>query len=272
MSIPYIDLGGEGQELHFAHANGFHPLSYQKFLKPIISKYHVEASLFKPFWPDSDPSDLSSWTQMAEHLIKYSEERGQKKLIGIGHSMGCIISLMAQLKKPELFSKLVLIEPVVLPTHYYWGQKLPLFIKKKVNPVAKIALRRKDKWKSKEQAYEYLRPKKVFVNIPDDAFADYINHSIIDDPAGGVKLAYSKEWEAQVYCTAPNPWRAIKSIKIPTMVVRGAKTDVISPDTWAQWKDIKPNFNFIDVELSGHLVPFERAEALSKIVLSFLES
>ena len=269
MQIPSIDLGGEGELVHMAHANGFHPMMYRDLMSTLTSRYTVKAKLFRPYWSD-DYTKLKSWKLLGDDLIEYFDQEGFKNVIGIGHSMGGIASVLAMAKRPDLFSKLVLLEPVILMPRYYLSRFLPKKLRLRIIPVAKIALKRKDHWDSKEHAYQALKSKRVFKDIPDNVFRDYINYGTKDHPDGGVTLSYSKEWEAQVYMNSANPWPALKALKIPVLIVRGANTNVISNESWHFMKSTLKSFTFKEIEDGGHLVPFEKKSEISKLILDFI--
>ena len=269
MQIPSVDLGGEGELIHMAHANGFHPMMYRDLMSELTPHYQVKAKLFRPFW-DDDHHQLKSWKLLGDDLIRYFDQEGLRDIVGIGHSMGGVASVLAMAKRPDLFSKLVLLEPVILPPRYYLSRFLPKALRQKMIPVAKIALKRKDRWASKEEAFESLSSKRVFKDIPENVFRDYIEYGTKDHKDGGVTLSYSKEWEAQVYMNAANPWSALKSLKIPVLVVRGAKSNVISGEGWAYMKSTLNSFTFIEIEDGGHLVPFEKKSEISRVLLDFI--
>lgn len=269
MHIPSIDLGGDGETVHMAHANGFHPMVYRDLMSTLTPGYSVNAKLFRPFWSD-DHSKLRSWKLLGDDLIQYLDQEEYKNIIGIGHSMGGIASVLAMAKRPDLFTKLVLLEPVILLPKYYLSRFLPKAIRQKMIPPAKIALKRKDRWMSKEAAYEALRPKRVFKDIPENVFKDYIEFGTKNHPEGGVTLSYSKEWEAQVYMNSANPWKALKSLKIPVLVVRGVTSNVLTDKSWEYMKSSLKSFTFKEIEDAGHLVPFEKKSEISKLILDFI--
>ena len=270
MLIPRIDFGGAGEQIHFAHANGFHPMMYRSLISDLIPNHKVNSKLFRPFWDGSDYRDLKSWHLLADDLIQYLDQLGYNNIIGMGHSMGGVASAIAQAKRPDLFSKLVLIEPVVLQPKYYLFKYMPEYFRKKIVPVAKIALKRKDHWASKEEAFNQLSVKRVFKGVPENVFRDYIEYGTQEAQEGGVKLSYSKEWEAQVYANVTNPWPILKSLKIPVLVIRGAKSNVLADDNWALMKSRLKSFTFKEIEDGGHLVPFEKKSEISKVILDFI--
>lgn len=271
MQIPSIDFGGEGKQVHFAHANGFHPMMYRELISELLPKFNVNAKLFRPFWDGSNPQELKSWKLLGDDLIKYFDQNGFKDVIGIGHSMGGVASVLACKKRPDLFSKLILLEPVILPPKVYLSRFLPYAIRQSMIPPAKIALKRKDTWESKEVAYNQLKSKRVFKDIPDKVFKDYIDYGTKPNKNGGVSLSYSKAWESQIYTnSATNPWSALKSLNIPVLVVRGTKSNVLLDKSWELMKSRLKSFTFKEIEDGGHLVPFEKKTEISKLILEFI--
>ncbi|MEJ2746327.1 MAG: alpha/beta hydrolase, partial [Anaerolineae bacterium] len=107
-SIPFVDFGGAGMTIHFAHANAYPPGCYRQFLEALLSHYRVLAIEQRPLWPRSDPQELSSWELLADDLIRFFEQAGLEEVIGVGHSLGGVATMYAAVKRPSLFRKLIL--------------------------------------------------------------------------------------------------------------------------------------------------------------------
>lgn len=269
--IPYVRFGGEGSVLHFAHANGFPPKAYKKLLRPLVANHRVIGIKHRPLWENQDHRQLHSWEQIADDLIRFLDEKKLSNIIGMGHSLGGTASVIAAIKRPDLFSKLVLIDPVIFPDHILkLSGLLPQFLRKKLVSPAKIALRRTDRWSSEKEVYDSWRKKKVFKNIDNDVLYNLIKTAIVPHSGGGVTLAYSKEWEAQVYITIMPVFSKLKKIKTPMMVIKGEHTDVLRDDLWADWQKAQPHNRFLSIENAGHLVPLEYPELLSKTIAEWL--
>ena len=256
-------------KFHFGHANGFHPDVYKFFLDKLEGR--VFATLFKPFQQGAKPADLKTWEVIADEMIAVIEGNSNNhKVVGMGHSMGASSTVLAAIKRPDLFEKLILIEPVLLPRFVFVLQKvLPFSIFKKMVPVAKIALKRKDKWADKQTVFDSWRTKKIFRDIPNEILKGLVEHNVVDDK-NGVKLRYSKEWEAHIYATVLNIWPLLPKLSMPVLAIRGVKTDVISDKDWTLWKKKCPSMQFLNVEHSGHLVPFEQPEVLVRSIKEFV--
>lgn len=258
--------------IHFAHANGFPPGAYQPFLQHFTKKYKVLTSEFRPLWGNQDYKWLRNWSQFADDLIQNLDKQGFKNGIGMGHSLGAVATIIAAMKRPDLFSKIVLLDPVIFDGPLYTLVNfLPHSLRKKIIPVAKIALKRKEEWPSKGVVYDSWRSKRIFKRIPDEVLRNLVEHATVSTEKNTVKLAYSKEWETQVYITAPSIFGKLKKVKTPMIVVRGAETNVLTAKVWEAWKAAQPQNTFINYPKAGHLVPFEFPHALAKKILPLLD-
>jgi len=268
LQIPYHNFGGEGKTIHFAHANGYPPEGYRQFIQPFLKNHQVVASKFRPLWGNENYNNVKTWNTFADDLIQFMERKGMKKVIGMGHSMGGTISVVAALKRPDLFEKLILIDPVIFDKKFLLPtQILPYFLLKKIIPIAKISAKRRNKWSSKEEVYDLWRKKRVFKRFSDESLQDLVNAAITTDGNGGVTLAFSREWETRIYMTAPYVFSKMMKLDIPITVVKAEFTDVITKDLWKTWKTKQPQNNFIEFKNSGHLVPLENPLELANVLL-----
>lgn len=270
-AIPFEDFGGNGPTIHLAHANGFPAGSYRVLTNELTSEFHVIGMQARPLWPNSDHRTFRSWYDAADDLIQFLDSQGWKNIIGMGHSFGAICTVIAANKRPDLFSKLVLIEPVVLPNFVYQLTRYtPKGLLKKINPVAKKALQRKDRWKSRQAAFDQFRAKKVFSLMSDEALWDYVN-SVMTDDEQGIRLNYHKRWEAQIFMTVPDPWQELARLKHPFIAFRGETSDTIQPKVWDRWKKINSTGKLVEIPQSGHMVPMERPSFLAEQIIRFLQ-
>lgn len=268
--IKYGTSEDDQPTIHFAHANGFHPDTYLPLFDHFVSRFNITAPLLMPFDPDMVPSQLTTWKQLADEVDHSVREYTQSGVIGMGHSLGAIVSLIANHDK-QLFKALVLIEPVLLPMFAYRLLAVtPHSLRTKVVPVAKVALKRRDRWDSVQDAKQYLRKKSVFAGINDKHFDQFIASTIIETESGDATLRYSKQWEAQTYATVYNPYPLLKKINIPIMIIRGEHSNVIQMKTWKNLKDKFDHIEFIELPNSGHLAPFEKPKEVSQIILDFI--
>lgn len=255
--FPYQQFSTAGIPLHFAHANGYPPDAYRSLLAPLQSDFAISAMLFRPLQPGRSLGELRSWWQLADDLNTFLEERDRGPVLGVGHSLGAVVTMLAASRRPELFRRIVIIEPVFLPPVLYAITSLiPIFLRNYVVPPARIARKRRDRWASREEAYAHLRKKRVFARVSDEIMRDIVEAGISDADSGAT-LQYSKAWEARTYSTLASPWRAMKQVRIPVLGLRGIHTDTVPDASWQRWQRVQPGARLVQHEKAGHLLPFE---------------
>ncbi len=269
--INHVKFGGTGELIHFAHANGYPPACYRAFLEPLTTHYRVVGMEQRPLRPDSNPADMTDWRVAADDLIAFLEQQNMEGVIGIGHSLGAVATMFAALKRPSLFTHLILIEPVFLPIQF-----LQLAIDNpelaRLTPLVQGAMRRRNRWPTRQAAFDHFRPKTVFGRWSDEVMWDYVNNALVAANDGeGFTLRFSREWEAQFYATPPlTVWQDIPRLQHPTLGIRAAETDTIFPDAWEMWQELQPKATFRQIEKAGHLLPMERPLLLADTILEYL--
>ncbi len=269
--IPFLNFGGEGNYIHFAHANAYPPGCYQQLISPFLEKYRVVGMYQRPMWPDSNPATFRYWHQLADDLIAFLEQQRIKQVIGAGHSMGGVVSIIAAIKRPDLFSKLILIDPVIFDRKYAIATTmLPFFLRKKLVPIAKISAKRRDLWDNQQTVFESFRKKSVFKQFSDSSLWDFVKASTKPNGKGQVTLSYPKAWETQIYLTAPYILNKLLKLKIPIIAIKGEHSNVITPSLWASWQHAQPTNHFLELPNSGHLVPMEYPREVADFILKHL--
>ena len=270
-NIPLTDFGGTGEQMHFAHANGYPPGTYLELIDLLKSDYSINAQHFRPLWDDNH-NQLKNWKMFSDDMITAFDQQGMKNVIGVGHSMGGITSVVSAVRRPDLFSKLILMDPVILPAAAYrMTDWLPVFLSKKFVPIAKISIKRRDRWESEEELFESFRKKKIFRSISDKGLRLFAKHATKPAPEGGIQLAYSKEWETQVYCTPIQPWKYLKQLNIPTLIIKAQYSNVITKGVWDDIQSTVKNGTFVEMQGTSHLVPMEAPDRLADLIKKWLK-
>jgi pimeloyl-ACP methyl ester carboxylesterase len=268
--IPFDDFGGTGPILHFAHPNAYPPACFEALLKPLTENYHVIAMQQRPFWPDSKLLDITNWQIFADDLAKFLSQQGCEQVIGVGHSLGAVATMKAAYQHPQLFRALVLIEPVFLEP-----QILDLLAQNpqimEGQPMVQKARKRRATWPDRRTAFDHYRAKSVFKRWPDEALWSYVNEGLSETGDGDLTLAFSREWEAQIYSSSPGPvWDEIPQVSQPTLAIRAAESDTLSLKAWRLWQVLQPDAAFIEIPDAGHMVPMERPYEVLRAIDDFL--
>jgi len=280
-----IRLSDTGPVLVFAHANGYPPQTYRTFLDPFLVDYQVFSLYLRPFWPGSDPQEMQDWRTFRDDYLpevqslieKYGNEVDSSgSVIGVGHSLGAMTTLMAAIRDPEMFSLLVLMEPVLFPRIRGMIMRLlaPFKLIKKIHPLIRGTLKRKTHFESKEAMYQRYRMKPVFFGLSDQVLRDYVEGLAAVESDGGVKLSYPPAWEARIYETGGIAdwyvWRNLKKVKCPVLVIRGEDTYVLFDRVIDPMVGKMLNGESFTMEGTGHLVPLESPREVAEVILKFL--
>ena len=269
-TLPFIDFGGEGETLHFAHANAYPPASYKQVIEPLKQTHRVIAFEQRPLWPDApDPKSLRSWQTLVDDLIAFFDQQQLRNIIGVGHSMGSVVSFMAACKRPDLFRALVMMEPVAFSrSACFYNRLMPWVFKKRI-PMMKKTLNRPDRWPDQQAAFDFHREKRAFARMSDDALWDYINAGVVAKENAWV-LRYSKHWEARCYGAISYFRNRLLDSTLPVLAFRGGHNSTVPTDFWAQWQR-NPNHQLIDMPEYGHLLPLEQPQEIGKHMMAFIQ-
>jgi pimeloyl-ACP methyl ester carboxylesterase len=270
--IPYLDYGGRGETIHFAHANGYNPGCYRQLASHLVTDYHVLGMALRPLWAGSAPAGLHRWHDMVPDLFAFFEQQNLPSLIGAGHSLGSVLTLMAAAEQPERFERLILIDPVFQSPEFlaqFWtasGQRTGAD-----HPLAQIARRRRDRWPDRATAFTHLRPKPIFAGLSDDALSDYLDLGLRPD-GDEVTLAFSRDWEAWIYQRDPYEiWSLLPQVQPPMLIIYAEHSGIITADIVARIRNLRPQTELVMLPDCGHLLPMEKPAAVAEIMLDWLK-
>lgn len=272
------DLGGHGPVLHLAHANGFPPGTYRRLAAALADDYHLVALPARPLWPGSRPQDAPTWRPLAGDLRQGLEALGLRGIVGVGHSLGGVLTLWAAVaslaRRPDLFRAVVLVDPVILPRHWLWGLRLLRLLGiEKRQPLVQRALQRRRTWPSRRACFDHYRQKTFFAPWSDAALWDYVNSGTVVQADGSAHLRYPPEWEAHIFATTPlGIWRDLPKLRPPTLLLRGETSATFRPEVQAQVARRLPQARVATVAGAGHLLPMEKPAETAAAIRAFLQS
>jgi pimeloyl-ACP methyl ester carboxylesterase len=275
MNTPYFDLGGTSQPLHFLHANGYPPECYQPFLELLQTQYHVFGMLLRPLWRDSNPNEIQNWKLFSEDLLQFLAQQ-PAPVIGVGHSIGAVVTLRAALQDPNKFRALILIDPVLFVPRFLvlWHIVRWLRLADRLYPLISGAKKRRRTFSDLETVFRSYRNRSVFRYMSDENLRNYIE-GITRKAENGYELVYSPEWEAQIYRTGMQDfdiWRDLPNLEVPTLFIRGAETDTFLESAARLVKRMQPRAWVETLDRSTHLLPLERPQEVFEMMQTFLKS
>lgn len=274
MDIPHFDLGGTGKPMHFLHANGYPPECYVPLFERLQTHYHVFGMRLRPLWQDSKPGELKSWHPLSDDLLEFLASTGNSPVIGVGHSIGAVVTLRAALRDPDKFKALVLIDPVLFvpPFMAMWKVVKLLRLADRLHPLIPGAKKRRRTFSDRETVFSRYRHRTVFRYMSDENLRIYIE-GITHKADHEFELVYSPDWEAQIYRTGMQDfdiWRQLPNLKVPALFIRGAETDTFLEPAARLVKRKQPGARVETLDKSTHLLPLERPQEVFDIMQAFL--
>lgn len=266
-------MGGEGTSLVFAHANGFPVKSYRPLINRLGENFEVVGWESRPLVPGTDPQQISSWEVLADDLYSGIKNRFDQPVIGVGHSLGGVCSLMTASSDPGLYRALVLLDPVLFSglRSLGWGL-LKRWGRAHTMPLMAGALRRRDSWPDREAVRRSWAGKAAFDGWTDEAFDAYLRHGIVEDEVSGeCRLRYPKAWEARIFELTPHDvWGAVSELQVPTLVLRGEHSDTFMAGAVSKFVRKCPFADCREIEGTGHMLPMQRPERVAEIIREWL--
>lgn len=250
----------------FAHANGFPAQSYSHFLEylePHDIRYINCLGMGK--YPS-----YKNWRLLADELIDFIESENLGRVTGLGHSLGGVAIVFAARKRPDLFERLIIMDPPFFhPSRSFLIPILTALGQGHRIPIAAKAMRRRENFASREEARVYFASKRLFRPFHPQCFEDYIQYGLTENAdQTGVKLMIPAEVEASFFMNTPGIGKST-TFPFPTFLLHSESEEVL------RFKDIRwlkrqlPGTGFLPVE-GGHMFPLELPGETAKAIKSCL--
>ncbi|MCL4268786.1 MAG: alpha/beta hydrolase [Anaerolineales bacterium] len=275
MNIPHFDYGGEGTPLHFLHANGYPPECYKTLLEHLHEDHRLFGMKLRPLWEHANRSELQDWHPYSDDLLRFLSDFEPNPVIGVGHSIGGIVTLRAAMREPKRFRAIVLLDPVFLIPSFMviWNFFRAIGLGEKVHPLIPAAKKRRRTFDNLDTVFRSYRTKPVFRYLDDESLRDYIAGITKPKPDGGYELVYTPEWETHIYMTGLRDfdlWRGLPDLEVPTLIIRGAETDTFLEKAEQLVKKKNPNIQVVTMQKATHILPLEYPREVAEIIKDFL--
>lgn len=276
MNIPHFDLGGDGAPLHFLHANGYPPECYQPLFAHLQNRHRVFGMKLRPLWEGQNKDDFQDWHPYSNDLLRFLSDRGADPVIGVGHSIGGIVTLRSALRNPDKFRALILLDPVffVPPFLVGWNFIRAIGLGEKTHPLIPAARKRRREFDNLDVLFRSYRSKPIFRYLNDDSLKAYIAGITKPKADGGYELAYTPEWETHIYLTGLRDfdlWRGLPNLDVPTLIIRGAETDTFLPNAERLVKKKNPHIRVHTMQNATHILPLEYPREVAELINDFVQ-
>ncbi|MFI5399564.1 MAG: alpha/beta fold hydrolase [SAR324 cluster bacterium] len=264
LKLHHLDWGNAGlPALALVPGIRLHAHVWSHFARAFRDRYHILAL-------DQRGHGDSAWSPESHyHLHDYYEDlravlehRGIRRLVLIGHSLGARVSMLYAHLHPEDVERLVLVD---------MGAGLPAaalnadFSRVTETPPPKD-------FASPEEAMAYLG--RILKLAPKPMIEESVVHGLRRKPDGRYTWKYdpalggrpqprpgTREWDL---------WEAVKTIRSPTLLLRGELSRVVSREIAQRMGEDMPDCRVEQIDRAGHALFTDRPEAFAASVGRFL--
>ncbi len=261
--IQYGDVAKDFAAI-FLHATGFNALTYQSILAPLSERARIAALDLRGHGGNTlpaDPQTLTGWGVMRDDVIAFLERKAPKGTVLVGHSMGATVALLVAAKRPELVRALILVEPVILlPGKYRSMFTVPgaVALQRATQTLSREATKRRATFESKEAAITHFTGRGAYKTWRDPFLADFVEDGIVEDEAGGFRLACRPAWEAACYAAQRHrPWQALHRARCDITILRAPVGSTVSDSVLRLILQKRPLTVVETVRGSTHFLPME---------------
>jgi pimeloyl-ACP methyl ester carboxylesterase len=208
---------------------------------------------------DAAPDDDYRVATMADDVAAFAGSLRLERFVLVGHSMGGRIAIKYAGDHAAHLERLVVIDI---------GPEIALAGLKRVRDMMAGSPERIE---SEEWAVEYVRRANP---LQDPALLrERVRHGLRCLPDGGLAWKYAKglrDMMREGRREAVDLWEPLPRIACPTLVVRGADSDILSPEVARTMVERLPDGRLVEIEGAGHTVPADRPDEFVRCVRAFL--
>lgn len=254
--------------LHFAHGNGFPSPCYKQLLQPLKQRFdcfYIDRVGHSPEFPVTD-----NWRHLVNELIVSIKVQASQPVVGVGHSLGGVLSLLAAIEQPSLFKSLIILDSPLLgrlkSSIVRFSKALGMI--DRLTPAFRTRERR-EHWQNREQVVAYLKSKKLFKFFTDACLNDYIDYGMQKN-GDAYSLRFDRKIEYQIYRTIPHILHQYEGrLIVPTALIYGNKSTVVDRlDT----RYMKKYYDVVSFETKGtHMFPMEHPKKTAQLIMDVLD-
>ena len=208
---------------------------------------------------DAAPDDDYRVGTMADDLAAFAGSLGLDRFALLGHSMGGRIAIQYAAAHAGRLERLIVVD--IGPDIALAG----------LQRVREMMSKSPERIESEEWAVEYIRRGNPLQDV--DLLRQRVHHGLKRLPDGELTWKYAKGLRDMMRAGARDAvdlWEPLGLIPCPTLVVRGAESDILSPEVAKKMTERLPDGRLVEIPGAGHTVPADRPGDFVRHVRAFL--
>ncbi len=210
---------------------------------------------------DSDPAPDDDYRvgTMADDVAAFVGSLRIDRLALLGHSMGGRIAIKYAADHAARLERLVIVD--IGPDINLAG----------LQRVRDMMAKSPERIESEDWAVEYIRRANPLQDL--DMLRERVRHGLKRLPDGELTWKYAKglrDMMREGRRDAVDLWEPLPRIPCPTLVVRGAESDILSAEVAKKMTERLPDGRVVEIAGAGHTVPADRPEEFVRQIRAFL--
>ncbi len=262
LTLHYVEWGAShSKPLVLLHGLTGHARTWDRLALELSPPFRVLA-LDQRGHGDSDAAPDADYRvgAMAGDLTGFVEHLGLESFALLGLSMGGRVAMAYAGASPARVERLVIVD--IGPEIHLPG----------LDRIRGMITGTPERIESEEQALEYAR--RANPRYEEADLRHRLSHALRRAPDGTLTWKYDNALRDMMRGggrrDAIDLWEPLGRITCPTLVVRGAESDILSPEIAKRMLDRLPNARLIEVPEAGHSVPGDQPDEFARVVRSFL--
>lgn len=251
--------------INFAHANGIPAPSYQ----PLFNRLQPHQVIALPMYGHNPAFPFThNWRHLADEQIDFLQRNASEPVVGVGHSMGAIVTFIAACKRPDLYRGVLMLDPPLMWGKMAWIFRIMKWLKKSddFTPAGKSKGRRQI-WPDRANAVEYFASKRLFQFHP-ECFEAFCNAAIEQSEGAQVKLRFRVDVEVGIFRNTPDNLGSCRRPSLPMKLVYADRSDATRADM------VVPFGKRFDIPLEQipgeHMFPLQQPDVTAEIIHQFI--
>lgn len=273
VEIALLDWGGDGPLVLMHHANGFCAGTLGLVAEALVPAFRVIGMDARGHGDSSQPEGPAAygWDHFALDYLAVAERLAAEHPsgrvgVGVGHSFGGTSALGAAARRPDLFERLVLVDPVIPPP----AELVRTLDPERMSRLSRLvegARKRRSLWADRSEARAHFAERSLFRDWRPEAIDLYVEHGLRVRTDGQLELKCPGEVEAAIFgssSTVDVADLARRAAPVPMTVLWAERGD-FSREIYARTFGSLANARILDVPC-GHLVPMERPDLVAAAI------
>ncbi len=261
LTLHYLDWGPpDGRPVLLLHGITGHARVWDHVAERLLPGRRVLA-LDQRGHGDSDPAPDHDYRvgTMADDVAAFAGSLRLERFALLGHSMGGRIAIKYAADHAARLERLVIVD--IGPDIALSG----------LQRVRDMMAQSPERIESEEWAVEYVRKANPLQDV--DLLRARVRHGLKRLPDGGLTWKYAKglrDMMREGRRDAVDLWEPLGRIPCPTLIVRGADSDILTAEVAKKMTERLPDGRVVEIAGAGHTVPADRPEEFVAQVRGFL--